>query len=252
MPDDLSRRGLLLRGGTAVAAVPFVHAAQAQPSMPAASLPNASVAHSGAAAPTLWRFFTEEQARLVTAAVDRLIPADTEFAGAVGAGVPQFIDGQLAGAWGAGERLYRQAPFAEGTPEQGYQLPFTPAELYRAALPAVAGWVHAVYGQAFEALDGRLQDEALGRLETGEAGLDEVPSSVFFETLLANTVEGFFSDPMYGGNRDMIGWRMVGFPGPFAGYVQLLERHNLRFTRPPRGIAQAVAEHAHHAPAQHR
>lgn len=248
---DLSRRGLLLRGGTAIAAAPLAQSAQAQP--PTTATPDPPPAAQTSSTATLWRFFTEEQARFVTAAVDRLIPADVEFAGAVGAGVPQFIDGQLAGAWGAGERLYRHAPFAEGTPEQGYQLPFTPAELYRTALPATARWVQAAYRQPFEALDGALQDEALGRLETGEAGFDDVPSAIFFETLLANTIEGFFSDPMYGGNRDMVGWRMVGFPGPFAGYVQLLDRHDLRFTRAPRGIAQALSEHAHHrTPTQHR
>ena len=72
-----------------------------------------------------------------------------------------------------------------------------------------------------------------------------MPSAVFFETLLANTIEGFFSDPMYGGNRDMVGWRMVGFPGPYAGYLELVGRHNLNFQRTPRGIAQALAELAH-------
>jgi gluconate 2-dehydrogenase gamma chain len=242
MPPDLSRRDLFLAGGTA-AAVPLLSEAAAQPA--------ATPAPGSARAP--FEFFTDPEAALVTAAVDRLIPADAEFAGAVGAGVPTYIDRQLAGAYGAGHRLYRQGPFAEGTPEQGYQLPFTPAELYRAALAAFGDWTRQGYGNAFEALDGRLQDEALQKLESGEAGFDSVPSAVFFETLLANTIEGFFADPMHGGNRDMVGWRMVGFPGPYAGYTELVGRHNLRFVREPRGIAQAVAEHAHHpAPQAHR
>lgn len=87
-------------------------------------------------------------------------------------------------------------------------------------------------------------------MEAGEADFGAVPSAVFFETLLANTVEGFFSDPIHGGNRDMIGWKLVGFPGPYAGYVELVGRHNLRFDRQPRGIAQAIAKHAHNATPQ--
>lgn len=246
MSPELSRRGLLLSGGT-MAAAPLAGFAQAQPA--ATMLPTQPATDE----PHLWRFFTAEQARLVSAMVDRLIPPDAEFTGAVGAGVPQFIDGQLASAWGAGARLYRMAPFAEGTPEQGYQLPFTPADLYRTALPLVAGWVRNGYGGAFEDIAPGLQDEALRKLESGEASFAEVPAAIFFETLLANTVEGFLSDPMYGGNRDMVGWRMVGFPGPFAGYVNLLDRHNLRFQRQPRGIAQALHDHAQHrAPMNHR
>ncbi|MBU8536593.1 gluconate 2-dehydrogenase subunit 3 family protein [Falsiroseomonas tokyonensis] len=244
MTPDLSRRGLLLSSGS-LAAVPLTGPTEAQShdTMPATPM----------AAPTLWRFFTADQASLVAAMVDRLIPPDAEFTGAVGAGVPQFIDGQLAGAWGSGARLYRLGPFAEGTPEQGYQLPYTPAELYRTSLSLVADWVRGGYGSRFEELDPRLQDEALRSLESGEAGFSELPSDAFFETLLANTVEGFLSDPMYGGNRDMVGWRMVGFPGPYAGYVNLLDRHGLNFNRPPRGIAEALREHAqHHAPTLQR
>jgi gluconate 2-dehydrogenase gamma chain len=31
-------------------------------------------------------------------------------------------------------------------------------------------------------------------------------------------MEGFFCEPYYGGNRDMIGWKLVGFPGQQYGY----------------------------------
>ena len=71
-------------------------------------------------------------------AAARLIPADAKWPGALEAGVPNYIDKQLAGAWGAGERLYRSGPWRPGTPTQGYQLPFTPAELFRTALAAIA------------------------------------------------------------------------------------------------------------------
>src|SRR6201993_5028040 len=90
-----------------------------------------------AAQPTTYLFFNADEAAFIEAAVARLIPADEKWGGAVEAGVPNYIDKQLAGAWGAGERLYRSGPWQPGTPSQGYQLPFTPAELYRTALRVI-------------------------------------------------------------------------------------------------------------------
>ena len=196
------------------------------------------------------KVLTAPQSRLLAAAVDRLIPPDEGFTGAVGAGVVDYIDGQLAGPWGAGSALYRQGPFAPGTPQQGYQLPLTPRELMEAGLADFARWAEATYGRVFQDLDSRLQDEALTRLERGDAEFQSCPSALFFETLLALTIEGFFSDPIHGGNRGMVGWRLVGFPGPYAGYVDLLERHNLALTRAPRGIAEALQ--GQHGPGHHR
>jgi gluconate 2-dehydrogenase gamma chain len=68
---------------------------------------------------------------------------------------------------------------------------------------------------------------------------------VFFETLLANTVEGYFADPVYGGNRDMVSWRIIGFPGAFAQYLELVDQHGYVYDRPPIGIAGALAAHHH-------
>jgi gluconate 2-dehydrogenase gamma chain len=82
-------------------------------------------------------FFNNDEAAFIEAAVARLIPKDDQWGGALEADVPNYIDKQLAGAWGAGERLNRSGPWQPGTPSQGYQLPFTPAELFRAALAAL-------------------------------------------------------------------------------------------------------------------
>src|SRR5260370_38802073 len=87
--------------------------------------------------PTPYLFFNREEAAFVVAAVSRLIPGDEKSPGALEAGVPNYIDKQLGGAWGAGERLYRSGPWQPGTPSQGYQLPFTPAELFRRPPPPV-------------------------------------------------------------------------------------------------------------------
>ena len=87
--------------------------------------------------PPAYLFFNREEAAFIEAAVARLIPRDDKWGGALEAGVPNFLDKQLGGAWGAGERLYRSGPWQPGTPSQGYQLPFTPAELFRTALTAI-------------------------------------------------------------------------------------------------------------------
>ena len=67
-------------------------------------------------AKTAYLFFDSEEALFIEAACDRLIPADESGPGALGAGVPNYLDKQLGGAWGAGERLYRSGPWQSGTP----------------------------------------------------------------------------------------------------------------------------------------
>lgn len=100
-------------------------------------------------------------------------------------------------------------------------------------------------GASFVQASPEEQDHFLQRLEAGEVDLDGVPSAIFFETLFANTIEGFFSDPAYGGNRDMAGWRMVGFPGVYAAYLGLYTQHGLRYEREPLSMADAHRLHGH-------
>jgi gluconate 2-dehydrogenase gamma chain len=160
---------------------------------------------------TLYLFFNVAEVQFIEAACERLIPADETGAGALAAGMPNYLDKQLGGAWGAGERLYRSGPWVAGSPSQGYQLPFTPAELFRTALRAINTEL-ARRGPAFGELSADAQDDYLKSLEKGSHDLDGVPAAVFFDMLLKMSIEGFFSDPVYGGNRDMVAWRMIGFP----------------------------------------
>jgi gluconate 2-dehydrogenase gamma chain len=175
-------------------------------------------------------FFNPAEAAFIEAAVARLIPSDDTGPGAIEAGVPSYIDRQLAGAWGAGERLYRGGPWHPGTPTQGYQLPFTPAELFRTALRSVDA--------SFPKMAPQQQDQYLASLQKGGADLGGVPSKQFFDSLLEVTIEGFFSDPAYGGNRDMVGWKLIGFPGAYADFYELVDRHGLAYTAPPTSLAQ--------------
>jgi gluconate 2-dehydrogenase gamma chain len=196
-------------------------------------------------------YFTQPEAAFIEAAVSRLIPADELGPGAKEAGVAYFIDQQLAGAWGEHARNYRQGPWPEGTPTQGYQSPLTPQEVYRTAIAETQRYCSSKYAKAFDALAAVLQDEVLRDLQEGKITLELVPARLFFGMLWANTQQGFFADPMYGGNRDKIGWKLVGFPGVAAVYTQFVEKHNQPYRAVPVSIADVqqglarVDEHGH-------
>jgi gluconate 2-dehydrogenase gamma chain len=209
--------------------------------------PEAAAQQPRTAQPTTYLFFNVDEVAFVEAAIARLIPADDQWPGALEAGVANFIDKELNGAWGAGERLYRSGPWQPGTPTQGYQLPFTPAELFRTALAAINKDL-ARAGTPFAKMSGEQQDAYLRSLEAGSKELDGVPSDIFFAHLWDATVEGFFSDPVYGGNRDMAAWKMIGFPGAYASYYELVDQHGLRLDRAPTSLAEDGQGHVHVQP----
>jgi gluconate 2-dehydrogenase gamma chain len=224
----LTRRVLLQAGGTLGASVGLASFTVAQPAD--GRIP--------------YRFFTPEEAAFIEAAVDRLIPPEPDWPGAREAGVPNYIDLQLAGPYGQGDHMFLGGPIKPGTPGQGYQLGLSPAQVYRTSLTAILGRIRAA-GASFADASPQEQDELLARLESGEEDLDGVPSAIFFETLLANTIEGYFADPAYGGNRDMAGWRMIGFPGAYAAYLGIYTQHGVRFEREPISMADAQLLHRH-------
>jgi gluconate 2-dehydrogenase gamma chain len=189
------------------------------------------------------RFLNESERRFLLAAVDRLIPADERWPGAAEAGVVNYIELQMAGAWGRGEMLYRHGPFRKGTPMQGYQLEYTPAELFRRSILAINAHF-ASQTKSFDQLPAEEKDAYLSSLEKDDIDLDGVPSNTFFDFLLQHTVEGFFSDPIYGGNKNKIAWKMIGFPGAYADYHDLIDKHGVEFHREPLSIADGPGYHS--------
>src|SRR5262249_29737323 len=141
--------------------------------------------------PRSFVFFRPDEVEFVSAAVDRFIPPD-EWPGAVDAGVVEYIDQQMAGKWGSAGYMYWHGPFKEGTPSQGYQLPFTPAELFRRAISAI-NQSFVTQGTSFHQLSPEKQDEYLKMLFANRTTLNGVPSKVFADFLLQHTIEGFFS-----------------------------------------------------------
>ena len=223
--DQIPRRRFLLGAGLAgasAAAATMAAAAQAQSAQVSASAPasGAPDAESPAGSTTL----TPTEAAFFTAVVDTFIPADELTPKGSDCGVVTFIDRELAGAWGGGAKLYRSGPFIKGKPEQGYQLSLSPREFFGVGVEAVNAWSRATYKKEFDRLSIEQRNEALKALEGGKVKLDGADAKVFFEALYQITMEGFFSDPVHGGNRNKISWSMIGFPGLPAVYADKIEK----------------------------
>ncbi len=210
-----------------VAVLPQSAPAQ-QPATPPAAQPAAGYA-----------FLNLEEAPFVEALVDHMVPADALTPKGSDLGINVYIDRALAGAWGKGDRLYMQGPWKPGVPGQGYQLPLTPAELYRAGIAATNAHCRKAYGKLFDGLDEQQREEVLVGLSSGKiAFAGGLPVRVFWTTVYQTVMEGMFSDPIYGGNRDKAGWRMLGFPGVIAVHRENVEKfRDKEFPADPVSIA---------------
>ena len=164
--------------------------------------------------------FSADEWAFVQAATSRLIPSEGEGPGAAEARVAVFIDRQLADDFGAAADWYMEGPHNPGAdPLLGFQSPLSPAQIYHDGIIAFDDWCRETKGSAFAELDTQTQDEALTALDRGEVGLPD-PLRDFFDLLLQNTKEGYFSDPRYGGNHGMAGWVHIGFPGARASFLE--------------------------------
>jgi gluconate 2-dehydrogenase gamma chain len=203
----------------------------------AAAAPSAGGSAEAAPAPPVYTLLNVQEVAFLEAAVDTLIPADECGPGALEVGAVLFMDRQLGGEFGRGDRLYLQGPFAEGTPEQGYQLRMTPAELVQAGIADVNAYAQRAYQSRFEALPAATRVTVLAGLEQHNIELPTVPAGPFFEVLLELTQQGFFCDPIYGGNRGKASWKMLGFPGIGGMYAdKIAEYRNRPYSTEPVGI----------------
>jgi gluconate 2-dehydrogenase gamma chain len=182
-------------------------------------------------------YFTADEWRFVLAACDRLIPKDEIGPGAVELGVPQYIDRQLQTAYGHGGNWYMQGPFHQAAAEFGYQSKLTPKEQFRLGIRAIDAHCRQDFSKAFADLSAAQQDGVLKDVEGGKIKAEDVPLATFFASfLLKNTLEGYFGDPMYGGNKDMAAWKMIGFPGAHYDYKEWVARHGERVPFPTVGF----------------
>jgi len=172
-------------------------------------------------------YFNAEEWAFINAAVARLIPSNEDGPGGIDLNVPEFIDRQMESSYGHGDFWYMDGPFhPEADYTLGYQLQYTPRAFYRAAIPMIDAQCQKTEGKTFAALDGAAQDKVLGELQKGTFGIPKVIAIEFFIQLLANTKEGYFADPMYGGNLNMGSWKMIGFPGARADFKDWISQYD--------------------------
>lgn len=207
-------------------------------------------------------FFTIDEARAVEALTATILPGTPEDPGAREAGVVMYIDGLLWQDRGFGTRTYYSPPFAvsyEGNsppevPEYvdtddvlwvpkdimsrfGWQSILTPREFYRMGIQAVNGYASSNHGDVYANLSEVQQEEIMTALSEDELEpIGGQPPSEFFKMLRQHTIEGMFGDPAYRGNRDMVGWKLIGYPGAQRAYTPR-DMHNENFTRAPQSLA---------------
>ncbi|WP_321797724.1 gluconate 2-dehydrogenase subunit 3 family protein [Caballeronia sp. J97] len=235
MSVPLPRRRFLRQ---ALAVLPAATVASGAALTQAACSPSSETAHASSSRNYHPAYFHDAEWRFLLAAADRLIPEDEHGPGALKAGVPEFIDRQMETPYGYGKLWYMQGPFhPDQAPEMGFQLNLSPRDIYRLGIKACDDWcVRQHDGKSFAQLDIAAQESTLAQMEHGAIEFDSLPSQIFFSYLLKNTREGFFADPMYGGNRDMVGWKMVGFPGARADFADWIDKPGVRYPYGPVSI----------------
>ena len=211
----LGRRQWLVAAGS-VALVGGTLASRSSLADDPARLPPIHAAHS-------LEFFTAGEAAFIDAAVDRLIPADALGPGAVEAGVAVFIDRQLAAPTASADCVYMQGPFAPTAPTAGLPAQRTPAEVYRKPPRRASTPIRATHvRQGLRSPARSEQIDAAHGLEQREPNSATSPGKTFFDLSGRTPMEGFFADPLYLGNRDLAGWKLIGFPGTRYDYRDVL------------------------------
>ena len=187
-------------------------------------------------------YFRPAEWEFVLAAVSRLIPAEGPGPGGIDAGVPEFIDRQMELPYGHGSFFYLKGPFHPDSPATlGYQLRYTPREIYRAGIEDANAAARAAHGMEFARLDAGRQDQFLEAMEKGTLEFPTVPAAALFGQLLENVREGYFSDPIHGGNRDMVAWRWIGFPGARADFTDWIDQAGTEYPYGPVSIGGTKA-----------
>jgi gluconate 2-dehydrogenase gamma chain len=182
------------------------------------------------------RYFNAEEWAFLRAAVAVLIPNDDNGPGALELDVPVFIDRQMESEFGHAARWYMQGPFRSASPLFGYQSRLTPREVYRLGIAATNEHCRQLEGKDFAALPFAVQDAVLHQLDEGALRFESVDAKSFFDFLRANTIEGYLADPIHGGNKGAASWKMIGFPGARADFLEFVGQ-NKPYPYGPVGIS---------------
>lgn len=183
---------------------------------------------AGASLPTeAMQFFTrKEDFDTAAAAAEVIYPEDEHGPGAIGLGVPYYIDKQLVTPWGRNADDYMKRPFRLG------ETPLTRGEIMLKGLRKLNAESLEEYQVEFKDLEENAQIALLQRFEAGDVKMNYVSSAGFFALLRQLTIEGCYADPMYGGNKDMAGWKMKEFPGAHMSYRDVIESDEFVYKEP--------------------
>ncbi|PLS16085.1 dehydrogenase [Bacillus sp. M6-12] len=171
-------------------------------------------------------YFTPDQFKVVDAATEAIFPKTESGPGAKELLVAYYIDHQMAGSFGLNTKEYMTGPFypGEAVPEQGYQTHLKRQEVFDLGIAALESEAQKRYKKRFIEISEEEQVAILTDFEADKVKVNGSVSSKFFFTLLRKvTLEGAYADPMYGGNKDMAGWKMKNFPGHQGSYTNLAD-----------------------------
>lgn len=177
-------------------------------------------------------FTTDKEFNILAAATERIFPKDDLGAGAIDLGVPYFIDRQLAGQYGSNSKEYMQGPFGAGLPTQGYQSRLTRAEIFTQGIQSLETEAKKRYKKSFTDISDKERDVILTAFQKDEIKMKGVTAAFFFNLLRSATIEGAYADPLYGGNKNMEGWKMKGFPGHQMSYINVIEKEGFQKIAP--------------------
>lgn len=166
----------------------------------------------------------------LSAATERIYPKDDTGPGAIELGVPYFIDNQLAGAFGHNAKEYSSAPFMKGLPTQGYQTHLLKKDIFHQGIIALNRQANETYEKDFPDLTDQQKDEILRMCESGKIAMEGIESSYFFSLLKSAVIAGVYSDPIYGGNDGMRGWKQKEYPGVQPSYYSIV--YSDKFEKP--------------------
>lgn len=194
-------------------------------------------------------FSRKEDFAILSTATERIFPEDDQGPGAIGLGVPYFIDKQLAGSWGTNAKEYMNDPFYQNkdtddyqemdtdqdkagpntstkapTPTPRYQSRQNRGDMFIQGLRSIDSYSKKEFGDTFINIGPEQQDQVLQAFENNDVAMRGVASKTFFNFLLQMTIEGAYADPVYGGNKNMMGWKMKEYPGPRLAYLNEIEK----------------------------
>lgn len=174
----------------------------------------AAAAATAPEAPAGYESLSPEEAAFVEAMVNVMCPADNLTPNGVDCGIAEYIDRQLAGGFGHGDRLYRAGPWRSGKPQLGYQLPLTPEQFFKTGVAAAKAACTTKLGKGFDELSEAEANAFLTDVAGGKYDDPRVPLAEWFNELVYPLfTQACFADPLYGGNRGKAFWKLIGYPG---------------------------------------